>query len=245
MSLIQYGSFEVQSSAMQNLLNLIDLNRSKKFFVVVGDAGSGKTTMVNYINKVVFGGTQQNIFDGDTEGAVEKGAELTSAIVSTSKEEAYEIIKKFSKELTLIVEMPNLAERKADIIVFTQFFLQVLSLMNGKKTVKLTDKAAEKILQYNWPGNFRELEAVLEEAFETSFKADNKSAIEPEHITLTLPTEGLAFNIGQKLDEVERKYILQTLYFVHQNRTKAAEILGISIRTLRNKINQYREEGYL
>ncbi len=65
------------------------------------------------------------------------------------------------------------------------------------------------------------------------------------HIVLNLPTKELEFTIGQKLDEVERKYILQTLYFVHQNRTRAADILGISIRTLRNKINQYREEGYL
>jgi two-component system response regulator FlrC len=241
MSNVQYGSFEVQSTVMQNLLKLVQQNTEKKFFIIVGDAGSGKSTMVNYINKVVFHNAQQNIFEDVTEF----NAEVSSAIISTSKEAAYEVIKKFAKDQTFIVEMPNLSERKADIIVFTQFFLQVLSLMSDKKTVKLTDKAAEKLLQYNWPGNFRELESVLEEAFETSFKADNKATIEPEHITLTLPTEGLAFNIGQKLDEVERKYILQTLYFVHQNRTKAAEILGISIRTLRNKINQYREEGYL
>jgi len=242
MNHIQYGSFEIQSPVMQNLLNLIGQNTGKKFFIVVGDAGSGKTLMVNYINKVIFNNSQQNIFEDVsdfTEGVP------SSAIVSTSKESAYEVIKKFPKEQTFIVEMPNLSERKGDIIVFTQFFLQVLSLMNDKKPVKLTDKAAEKLLQYNWPGNFRELESVLEEAFETSFKTDTKATIEPEHITLTLPTEGLAFNIGQKLDEVERKYILQTLYFVHQNRTRAAEILGISIRTLRNKINQYREEGYL
>jgi len=242
MSHIQYGSFEVQSPVMQNLLKVISQSGDKKFFVVVGDAGSGKTTMVNYIHKVVFHNNQQNVFEDVTDFTAEG---ISSAIVSTSKEAAYEVIKKFAKEHTLIVEMPNLNERKADIIVFTQFFLQVLSLMNDKKTVKLTDKAAEKLLQYNWPGNFRELESVLEEAFETSFRSDNKATIEPEHITLTLPTEGLAFNIGQKLDEVERKYILQTLYFVHQNRTRAAEILGISIRTLRNKINQYREEGYL
>lgn len=240
MSQVQYGSFEVQSPVMQNLLKLIGQNSDRNFFIVVGNDGTGKTTMVNYINKVVFGGNQQNVFDG-----CDFPADLTSAIISTSKEGAYDVIKQFSKDQTLIIELPNLAERKADIVVFTQFFLQVLSLMNGTKPAKLTDKAAEKLLQYNWPGNFRELEAVLEEAFETSFKFDTKATIEPEHITLTLPTEGLAFNIGQKLDEVERKYILQTLYFVHQNRTRAAEILGISIRTLRNKINQYREEGYL
>ena len=117
--------------------------------------------------------------------------------------------------------------------------------MNSKRPVKLTEKAAEKLLQYNWPGNFHELEAVLEDAYENSFKSETKATIEPEHISLNLAVEGQAYSIGQKLEEVERKYILQTLYFVHQNRTKAAEILGISIRTLRNKISQYREEGYL
>ena len=117
--------------------------------------------------------------------------------------------------------------------------------MNNKKILKLTDKALEKLLQYNWPGQLSELESVLEEAYHFAHQNLSQLTIEPEHIELTLPLPESTFSIGQKLDEVERKYILQTLYFVHQNRTKAAEILGISIRTLRNKINQYREEGYL
>jgi two-component system response regulator AtoC len=241
MSQFQYGSFEVQSTVMQTLLNSIEQNRDKSFFIVVGDEGSGKTTMLNFINKIIFNNLQKNLMDGDFVFE----STMTSAIITTTKEDAYEVVKRFDKQLTHIVEMPNLCDRKADLIVFTQFFLQVLSLMNDKKPVKLTDKAAEKLLQYNWPGNFRELESVLEEAFENSFKTEGKYTIEPESIQITMPTQGMAFTVGQKLDEVERKYILQTLYFVHQNRTRAAEILGISIRTLRNKINQYREEGYL
>lgn len=241
MSQFQYGSFEIQSPSMLDLLHAIEKNRDKKFFIVVGEAGTGKTTMMNYINKVVFANAQKNLIEDESQLA----DGLASAIMTTTAESAYEYIKRFDQNETLIIEMPALLDRKADIIPFSHFFIQVLSLMNNKKPHKLTDKAAEKLLQYNWPGHFHELEAVLEQAFENSQSADVKATIEPEHIDLNLPTKGFEFSIGQKLDEVERKYILQTLYFVHQNRTKAAEILGISIRTLRNKINQYREGGFL
>jgi two-component system response regulator AtoC len=137
--------------------------------------------------------------------------------------------------------MPTLAERKMDIGALAEFSLQVLSLMNDKPKVKLTEKALEKILQYNWPGQFYEFESILENAFSS---AEN-NLIEPEHLLMgPLPAE-IEIPVGMKLQDLERNYILQTLYFVHQNRTRAAEILGISIRTLRNKINLYRVEGYL
>jgi ABC-type cobalamin/Fe3+-siderophores transport system ATPase subunit len=241
MSQLQYGSFEIQSLSMKEILQTIENNRHKKYFIIVGEPGSGKSTMMDYINKIVFSGTQKNLIEDEKL----RDNEISSAIVTTGKESAYEFIKRFESKETLIIEMPPLEDRKADIIPFAQFFIQVLSLMNNKKPHKLTDKAIEKLLQYNWPGHFHELEAVLEQAFDNAQSAELKATIEPEHINLNLPTKGFEFSIGQKLDEVERKYILQTLYFVHQNRTRAAEILGISIRTLRNKISQYREEGYL
>lgn len=244
----QYASFDIQSPIMKNLLTQIQAQQSKKFFVVVGETGSGRSTMINYINKLIFSNQQQNIFDDCFSPKLLSG--LSTAIVATTRECAYEVIRNFDKNSTYIVDMPNLAERKADIAQFAAFFIDVLSVMGNKNKFKLTEKAIEKLLHYSWPGNFHELEAVLEKAFYNAelhqSPADRtKFIIEPEHIELNLQTKDLEFSIGQKLEEVERKYILQTLYFAHQNRTKAAEILGISIRTLRNKINQYREEGYL
>ena len=238
---MKYGSFEIQSAAMLSLLENISQNRDKKFFVIVGEPGTGRSTMLRHVNNVVFNNAQQNLFDGgsETDFAVD------SAIICTSKEQAFDIIRKLDSRQTLVLAMPALAERKLDIIPAAHFFIEVLGLMNNKGPFKLTDKAAEKLLQYGWPGNFHELESILELAFENSFNSDTKASIEPESINLSFSDQELEFTIGQKLDEVERKYILQTLYFVNQNRTKAAEILGISIRTLRNKINQYREEGYL
>lgn len=241
----QYGTFQIQSPVMLNILSELNLNSDKKYFLIVGDIGSGKTMMMNHIKNLFFTTRPVLTFDESDMPAVV----TEPAVVTTTKEMAYEIIKKFDRKQTFIVEMPNLSERKGDIVNFSAFFIEVLSLMNNTKAFKLTDKAAEKLLQYNWPGNFHELEAVLEKAFENSqhddYKTNSKALIEPEHIEVNLQLKEIEFSIGQKLDEVERKYILQTLYFVHQNRTRAAEILGISIRTLRNKINQYREDGYL
>ena len=237
---MKYGSFEVQSSAMTSLLESISQNRDKKYFVIVGETGTGKSTMLRHVNNVVFNNAQQNIFDG-----INPDLTVESAIICTGKEQAFDIIRKLDSRQTLVLAMPSLIERKLDVIPAAHFFIEVLGLMNNKGPFKLTDKAAEKLLQYGWPGQFHEFEAVLEQAFEAAAAQETKGLIGPELVQMKNTDKELEFTIGQKLDEVERKYILQTLYFVHQNRTRAAEILGISIRTLRNKINLYREEGYL
>ncbi len=238
----QYGSFEVKSVAMRTVLENLETQTGKSFFVVVGDLGSGKTTMLTYLNKKFFKNTQKNIFDDFENGDI---GDLESALISTSKDHLSQVLAKLEAEKTCIIELPCLSSRRADIVDFSTFFLDVLSLMNNERNFKLTDKGLEKLLHYEWPNNFHELESVLENAFNKARKFKEKSLIEPEHIELGLVNKSVELVIGHKLDEVERKYILQTLYFVHQNRTRAAEILGISIRTLRNKINQYREEGYL
>lgn len=241
MTKTQYGSFEIQSVIMKHILSQLDANKHKKFFLVIGEAGSGRTLTMNYIHQTIFHNQSTCLIDN--EGALP--FECESAIIACTAEKSFEYLKQIDLSTAHLIELPRLADRRADILPFAQFFLQVLSLMTSKRPLKLTEKSAEKLLQYSWPGHFSELESVLEEAYQAACQDDAKANIEPEHIQLNIPVKEAEFTIGQKLDEVERKYILQTLYFVHQNRTKAAEILGISIRTLRNKINQYREEGYL
>ena len=121
------------------------------------------------------------------------------------------------------------------------FNLNVLQLMHNKKSLILTEKAKEKLMQYEWPEDSQMIEEVLEKAVQKC----KSNYIEPEDIELEIGKAELELPVGLKLEIVERQYILQTLYFVQQNRTKAAEVLGISIRTLRNKLNQYRSEGHL
>lgn len=122
-----------------------------------------------------------------------------------------------------------------------EFNLNVLKLMHNKNLIELSEKTKEKFMQYNRPLAENQIEAILEKAL----FACKGHYIEPEDIDLPEKENELELPIGMKLETVERQYILQTLYFVHQNRTKAAEVLGISIRTLRNKLNQYRVEGFL
>jgi len=136
---------------------------------------------------------------------------------------------------------PSLVERKEDLICIAEFHLQVFSLMMNKGKMIMSEKAKEKILAYPWLGQFTEFEQVIENAVSLC----SKNIIEPEHLILKDSKEELHFSVGQKLENIERQYILQTLFFVQQNRTRAAEVLGISIRTLRNKLNQYRQEGFL
>ncbi len=233
----EYGSITVQSSEMVATLKAVELLRRTDLIFIVGSKQSGKLTLAQHI--------QQNIFK-DSTVLVRRGLQASnsgsrSGIFTATRDEWSEFLHQLRGTTFKLIEMPSLAERKADLPLLAEFFLQVLSLMNNKPKVKLTEKALEKLLQYGWPGEFVELETILEEAF---LLAEN-GLIEPEFLSMGPLKSNVAIPIGMKLDELERKYILQTLYFVHQNRTKAAEILGISIRTLRNKINLYRVEGFL
>lgn len=127
------------------------------------------------------------------------------------------------------------------ILHLVDFNLNVLQLMHNKTNLVLTEKAKEKILKYDWPEDPQMIEDILEKAV----KKCKSNHIEPEDLDLEVGSSELEVPVGLRLETVERQYILQTLYFVQQNRTRAAEILGISIRTLRNKLNQYRKAGHL
>ena len=132
-------------------------------------------------------------------------------------------------------------QRKQELLQTINFNLSVFKLMHNRPNVQLTEKATEKLIQASWDENTNEIESIIEKAVQCA----SSDLIEPEMIQIGKIEKKIELTIGTKLDTVERQYILQTLYFVQQNRTKAAEILGISIRTLRNKLSQYRQEGYL
>lgn len=132
---------------------------------------------------------------------------------------------------------------REEIVKLTEFNLDVIRLMLGQQSIALSDKAKEKIVLHDWSHSVQKLETILEQAA----RRCQSGIIEPDDIEIQDvekkdPTD---LPMGLKLEELERKYILQTLYIAGQNRTKAAEMLGISIRTLRNKISQYRLEGFL
>lgn len=237
MNIFNYGSIEVKSLKMQEILS-----RSAKFdrnvlTFIIGESGTGKSMLAKHIQVEVFKNQGVAILDGASIFSFNP----MHGICTLTSEEWAQLSDKIEIKSIQLIEMPTLAQRRADIPQLAEFFLQVLSLMNNKPKIKLTEKSLEKILQYNWPGQFTEFENTLESAF----MAADSGIIEPECLVMGPLKTNVGIPAGMKLEELERKYILQTLYFAHQNRTKTAEILGISIRTLRNKINQYRVEGFI
>lgn len=158
-----------------------------------------------------------------------------SALVSEQK-----IRKDLFYRLSVIhLQIPALRDRREDVLILSQFFVRVFNLMRNHPNQEFSKEAQAKLAQYNWSGNVTELESVIERAVMTT----TQNVIEAFQIEFPMIEEFQAESVGGKLAEMERKLILQTLRLTQQNKTKAAQILGISIRTLRNKLNEYRAEG--
>jgi DNA-binding NtrC family response regulator len=142
------------------------------------------------------------------------------------------------------IELPGLRERRADIPLLVQTFLNEFNTRNNK-AVRAVDQEAMYLLErYPWPGNIRELRNVIERA---TILAEG-DFIEAKHLPSpvvtrseqTLPT--VTLSPGTTVDEAERRLIVLTLEHTRNNKTRAAEILGISLKTLHNKLNRMKAE---
>ena len=155
------------------------------------------------------------------------------------------------------IQIPPLRERPQDIIALAGHFANYFSELNGLSPRRFSPDAKRALLANSWKGNVRELENVVHRAVLIS----RSEEIEPESVilqdergslsqgqdvsskaaqTAEAMTRGL---VGQTVSEVEKRLILDTLDHCLGNRTHAAKILGISIRTLRNKLNEYVADG--
>jgi DNA-binding NtrC family response regulator len=142
------------------------------------------------------------------------------------------------------IEIPPLRDRREDVPLLIQRFLNEFNATN-EKSVRGVDQEAMQILeQYPWPGNIRELRNVIERATiltETEFIGTRN--LPPLLVTRgeeTLPN--ITLTPGTTVDEAERRLILLTLDHMHNNKTRAAEVLGISLKTLHNKLNRMKDE---
>jgi transcriptional regulator with PAS, ATPase and Fis domain len=143
------------------------------------------------------------------------------------------------------IELPPLRQRKEDLALLVQSFLADFNARNNKK-VSALDQAAMRILeQYNWPGNIRELRNVIERAVILSSGEFIDPKLLPPLVTespdVVKPT--LSLTPGTTVEEAETRLILMTLEHTRDNKTRAAEILGISLKTLHNKLNKLRGRG--
>ena len=140
------------------------------------------------------------------------------------------------------IDLPPLRARKEDMPLLIQSFLAEFNQRNNKN-VSAIDAAAMRILeQYSWPGNVRELRNVIERAVILSsdefIEAKHLPPLVTESPDIAKPT--LSLTPGTTVEEAERRLILMTLEHTRDNKTRAAEILGISLKTLHNKLNKLR-----
>jgi DNA-binding NtrC family response regulator len=140
------------------------------------------------------------------------------------------------------IELPPLRHRKEDLPLLIQSFIAEFNTRNNKR-VTAVDAAAMRVLeQYGWPGNVRELRNVIERAVILSSSEFIEVKHLPPLVTETTDTAkpSVALTPGITVEEAENRLILLTLEHTRDNKTRAAEILGISLKTLHNKLNKLR-----
>jgi DNA-binding NtrC family response regulator len=141
--------------------------------------------------------------------------------------------------------IPPLRERPDDIPLLVDLFCKRYGRSSGMEQVSLTPESLKKLLRHPWPGNVRELENTIQRAVTLCAG----SAVQPEDLWLSEPEEAfpgqsskpseLGLSGGVTMREMERQLICRTLEDTGGNRTRAAKCLGISLRTLRNKLNEF------
>ncbi len=146
------------------------------------------------------------------------------------------------------LRLPPLRERPRDILVLARHFLDKYAALNGISRLSLSAEAEHALVGYGWPGNVRELENVIHRAVVLAVgSVVTAEGLLPSHREETATGSGDAASgtvmVGRTVAAVERDLIIDTLSHCLGNRTHAANILGISIRTLRNKLREYAGEG--
>ncbi|HLE62068.1 MAG TPA: sigma-54 dependent transcriptional regulator [Pyrinomonadaceae bacterium] len=147
------------------------------------------------------------------------------------------------------IHLPPLSERKEDLPLLAQHLVTQLAAKHGRPARFLSPAAVAALQFHAWPGNVRELRNVIERAVVicsseqierhhfAPYPIEQRQRLRDED-TITLP-------IGTPIEELERQMIGRTLQKTKNNKTRAAELLGISLKTLHNKLNLYRDRGLL
>jgi DNA-binding NtrC family response regulator len=158
--------------------------------------------------------------------------------------------------------LPALKDRGDDVITLAEYFVNKFTAAYGLDQLAFTDDAKKWLAGYDWPGNVRELQNLMERAVllagqgpiqtrhflmgDEQWTPDDLSAIDADQQAAgqaappSTPDEALSV---MPIHEMEKRLILKSLEETTGNRTRAAELLGISVRTLRNKLNEYKKQG--
>jgi len=192
-------------------------------------------------------------------------------LIATSNRKLEEYVKagNFREDLyfrlnVINLKLPPLRERPSDVIPLAQMFADKYSEQNGFPKKKISVQAETALKAHNWPGNVRELENTMFRAIlisqqdeieidaiqisgQSDFPSTEEKAAETANAVVSNANNGAQHSgdsplVGRTVADVEKELILNTLDHCLGNRTHAANILGISIRTLRNKLKEYNEQ---
>jgi DNA-binding NtrC family response regulator len=143
------------------------------------------------------------------------------------------------------IALPPLRERREDIPLLVQAFVEEFSAKYDRRIRGVDERVRERLMAHPWPGNVRELRNTIERA---AIVCDGE-LIGLEHLPPAPPAkrsgpdvdaaESITFTVGTNLDEAEKGLILRTLACTGNNKTQAAQVLGISLKTLHNKLRRY------
>jgi len=151
------------------------------------------------------------------------------------------------------IHLPPLCERMDDLLPLSEFLIGELNRKHNCKVSDMSAEVQEALKRHTWPGNVRELRNVLERAVILA----GEGTIEMKHLSVSFKDRTLSpvsatvpeaagtvsdlvqFTIGTTVEEAEKGLILRTLEHTKNNKTRAAEILGISLKTLHNKLKEY------
>jgi len=146
--------------------------------------------------------------------------------------------------------LPALRDRKSDVPPIAAALIRNLNKKHGCRVTHMTPEVLSCLQEYAWPGNVRELRNVIERAVIVAGEGE----IHLRHLPSLLapppqaqasadqPADVLQIRVGDRLSDVEESYIRLVLRYTNNNKTRAAEIIGVSLRTLHNKIHTYAEQ---
>ena len=197
-----------------------------------------------------------------------KPVPLNIRIVATSNRDMLDAVNKgvFREDLyyrlnVFPVAIPALRDRREDVLAIARHFLVIHGANFGRVGLKLSAEAESALKDYDWPNNVRELENVIQRAlilatggeigldcFTLTKKTPLVAAVSHQAglpvSTLETNAASSASGCSENMKDLEREHILRTLAEMGGSRKRTTERLGISERTLRYKLQQYRDEGY-
>jgi two-component system response regulator HydG len=172
-------------------------------------------------------------------------------IVAATNQDVAEMVKekRFREDLyyrlnVITIRVPPLRERPEDIRVLAQHYLRVYAAKNGRKLEGFTGEAIDRLEAYAWPGNVRELENVIERSVLLARKDRIDAEDLPEEVmgVKRPPRDAILELIGTPLADIERRLLDETLRITGGNKTQAAKLLGIDVRTVARKLERREDD---